>query len=136
MNRTFTISTQPFYDEYNKCYKNILTCNVEPSGPLKQFVRKLRLPKLSPFQVEGPCYPIPKCALAITQFDELSCKCDNLMSPNQMPDLMTFLLSNGYQIETQLTNMLNQSEVKQTNTRLVLMATYYENSQPNITYMR
>jgi hypothetical protein len=60
------------------------------------------------------------------------------MTPNEIPDLITFLLANGYQLETQLTTMLNQSEVKIAgNKKIAFMVTYYENAQqPNITYMR
>ena len=52
MNNTFTILTQPFYDEYNQCYKNIIVIDAEPNGPLRAFVRRTKLPKLSPYQQE------------------------------------------------------------------------------------
>lgn len=142
---TFTITSQPFYDQYNQCYKNILMVNVEPKGPLRKFVRRIQLPKLSPFYQEGPCNPIPKCGLALQQIGSSccssslsSCSSSSLMTPNEIPDLITFLLANGYQLETQLTTMLNQSEVKIAgNKKIAFMVTYYENAQqPNITYMR
>jgi len=144
--RTFTITTQPFYDQYNQCYKNILMINIIPDGPLKHLVRQLKLPRLSPFQYNGPCNNIPKCGLALTNFFNNSnynnnynnnCnKCRDLMTPNEIPDLYSFLTANGYQIDTQLTNMMNQSEVKLTNSRIVCSATYYGNKQPNIVYMK
>ena len=135
--KTFTITSQPYYDQYNQCYKNIMMVNVEPQGPLRKLVRRIKLPKLSPFQVEGPCNPIQKCGLAL-QGINYSCNksgCD-LMTPNEIHDLITFLLSNGYQIETQLTNMLNQSEIKVIDKRLAFTVTYYGANQPNIMYMR
>jgi len=132
--KTFTITSQPYLDEYNKCYKNIMTINTMPHGPLGRFVRKLKLPKLSPFQVEGPCNPIEKCALAIVSFSNGGCGC--LMTPDEMSDLTSFLLSNGYQIENQLTNLMNQSEVKQSNKRMTFIVTYYGQNQPSIVYMR
>ena len=132
--KTFTITSQPYYDQYNQCYKNILMVNVEPQGPLRRLVRRIKLPKLSPFQVEGTCNQIQKCGLAIQGLN-YSCN-NNLMTPNEMPDLITFLFSNGYQIETQLTNMLNQSEIRLPDRRLVFTVTYYGVNQPNIMYMR
>ena len=132
--KTFTITSQPYYDQYNQCYKNIIMLNVEPQGPLRRLVRRIKLPKLSPFQVEGPCNPIQKCGLALQGLN-YSCN-NNLMTPNEIPDLISFLLSNGYQIETQLTNMLNQSEIKLTDKRLAFTVTYYGANQPNIMYMR
>jgi hypothetical protein len=136
--KTFTITSQPFYDQYNQCYKNIMMVNVEPQGPLRRLVRRINFPRLSPFQREGPCNPIQKCGLAIQGLNYSGCNksgCD-LMSPNEIPDLVSFLLENGYQIETQLTNMLNQSEIKLTEKRLAFTVTYYGANQPNIMYMR
>ena len=148
--KTFTIRSMPFYDQYNQCYKNIMMVNVEPQGPLRRLVRRIQLPTLSPFQHEGPCNTIQKCGLSLqslrgteygNDFAQYTGCCKNnigcdLMTPDEIPDLITFLQSSGYQIETQITNMLNQSEVKLTNGRVVFSATYYENIQPNITYMR
>jgi hypothetical protein len=135
---TFTITSQPFYDQYNQCYKNILTVNPEPRGPIRKIVRRIKLPKLSPFQREGPCNPIPQCALALQSLNGFNncCKGSDLMSPDEIPELITFLFGNGYQIETQITNMLNQSEVKISNKKIAFTVTYYETIQPNITYMR
>lgn len=141
--KTFTITSQPFYDQYNQCYKNIMMVNLEPQGPLRRLVRRTKLPKLSPYQREGPCNPIPKCGLAImslrsgeyTQFHRQICD-DSYMTPDEIPDLITFLIGNGYQIETQITNMLNQSDIKLSNKKLAFIVTYYGASQPNITYMR
>ena len=135
---TFTITSQPFYDQYNQCYKNILTVNPEPRGPIRKIVRRIKLPKLSPFQREGPCNPIPQCALALQSLNGFNncCKESDLMSPDEIPELITFLFGNGYQIETQITNMLNQSEVKISNKKIAFTVTYYETIQPNITYMR
>ena len=137
--KTITLTSQPFYDQFNQCYKNIITLNTEPQGPLRRLVKKIQLPRLSPFQVEGPCNPIPKCALALQNLNYYTCGnkggC-NLMTPNEIPDLTTFLLANGYQFETQLTNMLNQSEIKLTDKRLAFTITYYGTNQPNIMYMR
>ena len=82
-------------------------------GPIKTLVRRLKLHRLSPFQREGPCNPIPQCGLALRSLSGIynnfnpnqytgCCKinsgCD-LMTPDEIPDLITFLLGNGYQIE-------------------------------------
>ncbi len=141
--KTFTITSQPFYDQYNQCYKNILTVNVEPCGPIRKIVRRIKFPKLSPFQREGSCNPIPQCGLALQSLNGYGsigcCKTNsgcNLMTPDEIPNLITFLLGNGYQIETQITNMLNQSELKLSNRKLGFTVTYYNTNQPNMTYIR
>jgi hypothetical protein len=138
--KTFTITSQPFYDEYSQCYKNIMMVNAEPQGPIRRLVRRIKLPKLSPFQREGPCNPIQKCGLALKRLNGIGsdcfCKDGDLMTPDEIPVLISFLTGNGYQIETQITNMLNQSDIKLSNKRLAFTATYYGTTQPNITYMR
>ena len=48
--KTFTISVRPFYDQYNKCYKNILIINGYPQGPLNSLVRRVNFNDLSSYQ--------------------------------------------------------------------------------------
>jgi hypothetical protein len=37
------------------------------------------------------------------------------MTPDDIPELFNFLLSNNYKIDTSITKMMNSSEVKMTN---------------------
>jgi hypothetical protein len=144
--RTFTIVSQPYYDQYCKQYQNILMVNVVPEGPLGRLIRRLQLPRL---YREGSNYNgVEGCGLAITNpfprnnfnnnFNNNNRNCNNgLLTPNEIPDLYSFLTSNGYQIETQLTNMMNQSPVKITPGRqIVCSATYFGDKQPSIVYMK
>jgi hypothetical protein len=147
---TFTITSIPYYNSCTQCYLNVLSINVEPQGPLKKIVRRINFPKLSPYKVESHCNQLNNCGLVLTnlglQINNMNC-CNNyivnnnncstdLLTPNNIPELISFLLANGYQIETQITNMLQNSPVKFNNNKLVLTATYYGSNQPNITYMR
>jgi hypothetical protein len=61
--------------------------------------------------------------------------CD-LMTPDEIPELISFLQNNGYQIETQITQMLNQSPVRLSNQQILFTITYYGQNPPNIVYMR
>ena len=146
--KTFTITSQPYYNQYQQQYRNILTVNIEPPGPLRRFVRRLRMPNLSPFYGYGSRngYNNNHCSLAILSLRTMlypnnqiafynNCGVE-LMSPDEIPDLISYLEANGYQIETQITNMLNQSQVKFENSKLAFTVTYYGKNQPNITYMR
>lgn len=140
--RTFTITSHTYYDQYSQNYRNILMVNVEPPGPLRLHVRPLRLPRLSPFRRNEYQSNFQGCGLAIfnsllLSFVTRSRYGFDLMSPNEIPYLITFLESHGYQIDTQITNMLNQSEVKLTDRKLVFNVTYYgEGNNPNIVYIR
>ena len=138
-NNTFTISSQPFYDQYNQCYMNIMSVNMMPKGPLQNFVRRLQMPKLSPYQGDSVCDPIEKCALAIFNVEvpgSINGNTRNLMHTSAIPNLVSFLLNNGYQFETQITNMLTASGITQTNKRLCFTVTYFGDNQPNIVYNR
>ena len=48
--KTVTLFSQPFLDTYNQCYKNIVTVNLLPQGPLAQLVRRVQFPPLSQFK--------------------------------------------------------------------------------------
>jgi hypothetical protein len=128
---TFTISCIPYYDRFNQCYKNILSVNTIPNGPLKQLIRRIEYNKLSPFQKDGPCYKYDKCKYVIT-----GDSCGEFMTNEEIYNLTTFLLSNGYQIENQLTNILNNSTIKLQRNKLLYTVTYYGDKQPQIVYMR
>jgi hypothetical protein len=140
--RTFTITSHTYYDPFRQNYRNILMVNVEPPGPLRLHVRRLRLPRLSPFSRREYQSNFQGCGLAIVNSLLLSLVPGSrygldLMTPDEIPFLITFLESNGYQIDTQITNMLNQSEVKLTDRKLVFNVTYYgEGNKPNIVYIR
>jgi len=141
--RTFTITSHTFYDQYSQNYRNILMVNVEPPGPLIRHVRRLRLPRLSPFRRNDYQSNYQGCGLAIFNSLLLSLVPGStrngldFMTPDEIPYLITYLESHGYQIDTQITNMLNQSEVKLTDRKLVFNVTYYgEGKQPSIVYIR
>ena len=141
--RTFTITSSPYYDRCSQQYQNILMLNIEPEGPLRRFVRRIQLPRLTPYQTEKS---EERCGLVLTNFlnnnqnyynNNQNNNKNGLMTPNDIPDLYSFLTANGYQIDTQLTNMMNQSQVKLTpGKQIVCLATYFGDKQPNIVYMK
>ena len=123
--KTYVLYSQPFLDTYNQCYKNIVTINLLPEGPLRPFVQKVAFPSLSTFkQFSSPCNPTQTCGLALKSIHNNaimygsrfggcnSNRCGAFMSVNEIPDLFAFLLSNGYKIDTSLTKMINTSQVQ------------------------
>ena len=103
----YVLQQQPFYDSFNQSYRQIITINMMPEGPLKNRVKRVHNPPLSPFQFPPPqnCPP-PNCILAI--YDN----CGQLMCTNQLPNLFQYLVENGYIFDYQLTNMMEKSQVK------------------------
>ena len=118
----YSLLGAPFYDERNQCYKKIIRINKFPSGPgpLQQIVKRVRSPRLSQFDVfsyncGGSCNNSnafnPPCIFVLC----------NPLSPHQfltvdeLPELMSFLIDNGYKIDTSITKMLMKSNVKPSN---------------------
>ncbi len=133
--KTVTLFSQPFLDTYNQCYKNIVTINLMPQGPLGQFVRRVQFPPLSTFKQPGPCSRINNCGLALTTLNgfynnNYNCcnqNCSNLMVVDEVPALMSYLLSNGYTINTSITKMLNTSDIRfetENANKLICIITY------------
>jgi hypothetical protein len=116
------LSTRVFLDTFNQCYKNIIVINLPPEGSLGKIVRRLQMPPLSPFNSPGPCFSKNSCALALLSLRDGCC---GLMTDDEIPDLFSFLLSNGYKIDTSLTKMMNQSDVKINDNKILCFITYY-----------
>ena len=107
---TYAFYSQPFLTNYgyDGCYRTIITINMFPQGPLARLVTRARFKPLSHFQAwGGECDPRKRCGLALRSLGG-SC---GLMSVDELPELYSFLLSNGYKIDTSLTKMTNQSSV-------------------------
>lgn len=111
---TFVLYSRPYLDTFQKCYKNIVTINVIPRGPLGKYVRKVQFPPLSEFKDYGPCgYNRDLCGLALQSLNELNGCCGGyLMVVDEVPDLFSFLMSHNYKIDTSLTKMMNASDVR------------------------
>jgi len=98
---TYAIYCQPYYDTKNQEYRNIITINAMPKGPLASMVRRVKFDPVSPYKCDGQ-----SCGYAIMN------GCNNFMPMHELPTLFSFLMSNGYKIDTSLTKMLNASEVR------------------------
>lgn len=128
--KTVTLFSQPYLDQYNQCYKNIVTVNLPPQGPLADLVRKVNFPKLSPFKQDAACSPLKQCGLALMSLGGCSTGCkfgSDLMMVDEIPNLISILVSNGYTVDTSITKMFNQSDIQfDTNTgnKLICVVTY------------
>ena len=112
---TFALYSQPYLTNYgyDGCYRDIITLNMFPQGPLSRFVVRTEFKPLSHFQTfGGDCYQRKRCGFSLRSFQRGGC---GLMSVEELPDLYSFLLSNGYKIETSLTKMTNGSTIRLNN---------------------
>ncbi len=135
MYNTISLFSQPYYDPCSQCYLNIVTMNLPPRGPLLKLTRRVKLYPLSEFKEPGNCTRLQSCGLGLRS---MSClygfggggynnSCSDLMTVDEVPDLFSFLLSNGYSIDTSITKMMNQSSIRyKTNNsnELIALITY------------
>lgn len=129
--KTVSLFSQPYLDTYNKCYKNIVVINLMPQGPLADLVKFVHFPRLSEFKQPGPCSTIKDCGYAIMSLDGCSNGCgkfgSDLMVVDEIPNLISYLVSNGYSVDTSITKMFNTSDIRfDTNTgnKLICFLTY------------
>jgi hypothetical protein len=121
----YTLTTEPFYDTYTQCYKNIITINVFPQGPLRLMVGRIQFNKLGPNRAYSNCVADRKCGLVIISRGNCgggngNDKYSHLMTPDEIPELFAFLTETGYSIDTSVTNMMSMGEVKLNNNRKIL----------------
>ena len=129
--KTVSLFSQPYLDTYNQCYKNIVVTNLPPRGPLGSLVRRVNFPPLSEFKQPGPCSPLKQCGYALMSLGGCNKGCgkngSDLMVVDEVPDLISYLMSNGYNVDTSITKMFNNSEVRfDTNNgnKLICFVTY------------
>ena len=126
--KTVSLFSQPYLDTYNQCYKNIVVVNLKPQGPLGDLIKFIKFPPLSEFKQSTPCSPLKDCGYAIISIDGCNNGCGNdLMSVDEVPNLISYLVSNNYFVDTSITKMFNQSDIRfDTNTgnKLICFVTY------------
>ena len=108
----YQISIKPYYDNITKCYQKIITISAKPKGPLEKYVKQIKTPILSPFQINSYssncCKSEPACLYAIKNMNNSNC-CD-LLCIDQIDQLFAFLLTNGYKINTEVTKILKKTK--------------------------
>lgn len=114
--KTVSLFSQPYLDTYNQCYKNIVVVNFRPQGPLGDIVRFVKFPPLSEFKYPAPCSPLKDCGFAILSLRGCNYNCgkfgSDLMLVDEIPDLISYLVSNGYNVDTSITKMFNNSDIR------------------------
>ena len=120
MSQTVSLFSEPYYNPCSQCYYNIISMNLPPRGPLLKITRRIKMHRLSPFKEPNNCGRTQLCGFGLRSlryleggnFDDNINFCGDLMSTDEIPDLFSFLLSNGYKVDTSITKMLNQSSIR------------------------
>lgn len=114
------VQSIPWYDTCEKCYYNTLTVNAMPTGALAEHVIRKSRPKLSPFEgFQTACCEEDQCPLVIYKSP-----CDRRpICEGEYDWLLGFLVDNGYQVNYDMTNMINNGEYKNTRNRVLCFFT-------------
>jgi len=118
----FTAYLEPILDSYSQTYLNVITLSGMPEGPLGQMVKMISLKKLSPF-MDMPSNTTFRNSLGFgctyvllkypKQYIGSTIKCaDTYMTADDIPAFFSYLRSNNYHIDTDLTKMMNKSRVQ------------------------
>jgi len=114
--KTVSLFSQAYLDTYNQCYKNIVVVNLKPQGPLGDLVKFVKFPQSIEFKDSGPCSLLKECGFALISLDSCNMGCgkfgNNLMVVDEVPNLISYLVSNGYTVDTSITKMFNTSDIR------------------------
>jgi hypothetical protein len=121
--KTIVLYLEPILNTYYKTYQNIITLSAIPDGPLEQMVTMISTTKLSPFQ-DANTYSSPQlnsglgggCIYVLLRYPKqgggMNWKnSDTFMGADDITSVFSYLQTNGYKIDTELTKMMNKSRV-------------------------
>lgn len=124
-NTTIVLYLEPFLDSYNKTYINILTLSGMPKGPLENMVTRIHPRALSEYQSSSLSLS-RDCMHALLRYPKSgggSMK-NPYMYAEDIPSVLSYLISNGYTIDTQMTNMLLKNSGVIQNRKMICMFSY------------
>lgn len=97
-------------DSVSQTYYKVISLSTMPSGPLANMVAVRRFPPLSEFQTTSPWNTHGSlCKYVLMRFpDRGAGSVSNLMSQEDVPSLLGYLTSNGYQVQTELSRLISE----------------------------
>ncbi len=107
MSQTYIISSRIYYNNILQCYSHIYILDRSPTTPFNNIVKTLHTPKLSPFKESTPCSPLEICVNAIYNPNSTT----ELLKKGEEAILFTYLLQNGYTINTSLTKIMKDDRI-------------------------
>lgn len=108
----FALYLEPFRNTYQNTYQTIITLDTFPNGPIQSRITRMNPPSLSPFQTVSNTMNSPdSCIYVVNHTTDHNHKKYQYMTKEDIPDLFSYLIRNGYVIDTSLTKMMNQSTI-------------------------
>lgn len=129
--QVYSLSIQPYYDNHDEQYINIITINKRPLGALAAYVTNIKYNRLSEYNDHfnnRRCTPL--CVYAVKNIygsGSGSCSMNSLdlLAPENIDDLVAFLIENNYTIDKDLTKIMNNDKIYVNNGRRLLFYIRY-----------
>jgi len=103
MPKFYEIRLDDMLIQRDKCYRKVLTINKMPDGPLSGLIKIAKREKLSVFkQTCSPCTKNDACMNVILNPSDKG----EYLFEEDLAELMTFLVENGYTIDTKLSKLM------------------------------
>lgn len=105
--QSYVISLETVLNSFTRNYCKIIVIDRIPTGPLASLVSTISTPKLSPFQNNHLGHT---CIHPIMRFPNISSNLnniDNFLTNKDIPSVISYLRSNQYIIDSDLTNMVS-----------------------------
>lgn len=140
-NTSFVLYLEPIRISLQKTYQDIITVSTIPAGPLSNMVKPMSFEKLSPFQQTGALFNGFGCTNVLLRYPKgnangLSIKNHEIyMTKDDIPSVFSYLQSNGYTVDTNMTKLMFKSRVSMGGVsetrlsgdrRMICMVTYTE----------
>jgi len=128
--KTTVMYLEPILNSYYKTYHDVITLSNIPDGPISEMVSTMSSPKLSEFQTASPFYgspgfgrnPFSNCmhvlmkypvgkGIVANGYSAFIRNTDSVTTSDDIPSIFSYLMENGYTVDTQLTRMIQTSEV-------------------------
>lgn len=122
----YTITIKPYYNSLmnNEYYRHIIEINKMPKGPLKNIVKQINKPKISPFNTfsNNPCENKISCTYAIYDINNPK----EFMCTSNISDLYAYILNyqDIYTIDTVLSTIMHKSNITNDQNKLLFSIIY------------
>lgn len=109
----YTLKSQVYLDKRTECYQKVITINKDPQDErITPILKKLQTARLSIFTDEYSCCSksssSPGCIIAFLNPNNKH----ELLTVDDIPELFTFLIENGYAIDETTTNIMLKTSQK------------------------
>ena len=103
-NKVFALYLETLLEPFSQEYKTVVSLDTMPDGPISQCVFQAKSPELSIFK-----YPYEtKCKYYLTKYPSTK----TYMGRDDIPKIYSYLESNGYTVDKNLTKLYKENNTK------------------------